>query len=406
MQLPIFKRPTRSRIKYWLYGLFIALIAIAGALLYLSGRDENGSKDLESGSLFRNVVKQNVVKDSNCTVEDQVEYFHYLAPDPKDNQNNIFGLYIYAEVPEYFDLAAELVNSNGGDWGYVLIPFGMRDRDSAKWERVFEQLRELHLIPIIQLWDVDVEKFEKETTDAAKFLDGFIWPIQTRYISVYNEPNDSRFWYGKVAPEEYAYILSKTIKIFKERNADYFMINGAMNVSAATTVGSLNSFEYMYRMNQAQEGIFNKLDGWASHSYPQPNFSGSPYDTGRWSIKAYADELTYLKDYLGVTKDLPVFITETGWAHSEGKDYNGSFYNESKVADFFKIAYQEVWLKDPRVRAVTPFTIRYQDPHDHFSWVDEKEEPYAQFDAIKSLPKVAGNVPRVELKKVSLTKCD
>ena len=60
-------------------------------------------------------------------------------------------------------------------------------------------------------------------------------------------------------------------------NDDFLMLNGALNVSAATNNESLDAFEYMRRMDVAVPGIFSKLDAWASHSYPQPNFSGSPF---------------------------------------------------------------------------------------------------------------------------------
>jgi hypothetical protein len=147
------------------------------------------------------------------------------------------------------------------------------------------------------------------------------------------------------------------------------------------------------------------LDGWASHSYPQPNFAGSPYATGLLSVRAYETELNYLKNTLGVTKELPVFITETGWAHAEGENYNASFYNASQVAQNFKIAFEEVWLKDDRVRAVTPFTIYYKAPFDHFSWINEDSVPYEQYEVLKKINKIKGEPASLIKTKLLVSDC-
>ncbi len=72
-------------------------------------------------------------------------------------QNNKVGLYIYAEVEEFSNKAAELANSNGGDWGYVLIPYNVKDRNEDRWDKLFSNLEDLHLIPIVQLWDIDID---------------------------------------------------------------------------------------------------------------------------------------------------------------------------------------------------------------------------------------------------------
>lgn len=345
--------------------------------------------------------------DEPVCLDYEVKQFAFYLDEPKDfKQNNKFGLYIYAERQDFFEKASELVNSNGGSWGYVLIPYNVKDRDSVKWKRVFEDLNRLKLIPVIQLWDVDLDKYESQTRKAVKFLDSFDWPIKQRYISVYNEMNDSKFWYGKIDPVSYAKILEFTIKTFKEVDNDFVMMNGAFNVSAGNTLTTVDSFFYMQKMNEAVPGIFNQLDAWASHSYPQPNFSGNPLSTGRWGIRAYEDELNFLKNKLGVRKDLPVFITETGWAHKEGEKNDRSFFSEEKVAENYKIAFEQVWLKDERVRAVMPFTIKYNPPFDHFSWLKEDyKSTYKQFEVVKSLPKINGKPPVLVKGSLKIPKC-
>jgi hypothetical protein len=319
--------------------------------------------------------------------------------------NNKFGLYIYAEEERFFNLAEKLVNSNGGDWGYVLIPYNVRDRDSSRWKRVFDNLNSRHLIPIIQLWDVDTAKYKNDTNEAAAFLNGFLWPVKERYISVYNEPNDDKFWKGNADAKNYAKILDYTIDTFKLENPNFFILNGALNASAPNGNGYINPLSFLYQMEQEFPGIFDKLDGWASHSYPQPNFTGSPYDKGLWSISAYADELAYLKNTLGLKKDLPVFITETGWPHAEGNPYNGSFFSAQITAQNYKAAFEEIWLKDSRIRAVTPFTVLYNPPYDHFSWINIDGVPYEQYEAVKKIKKVKGEPAILQRVQMQVSSC-
>jgi len=385
--------------------LTILGLLVVGYFLYLYFDRSNNEITRTLYDPFQNVTfpSAEVVCDKYETKE-----FAFYLDEPFDfKQNNKYGLYIYAERQDFFERAAELVNSNGGEWGYVLIPYNVKDRDSTKWSRVFADLNRLKLIPVIQLWDVDLEKYESQTKKAASFLGNFDWPIKPRYISVYNEVNDKRFWYGKIDPKGYAQILDYTIDTFKEESSDFVMMNGAFNVSAGNTRDTVDSFYYMKKMNEAVPGIFEKLDAWAAHPYPQPNFSGHPLSSGRWSIRAYEDELNYLKNNLGLKKDLPVFITETGWAHKENAGTDRNFLSEEIVAEYYKYAFEQIWLKDPKVRAVMPFTIKYNSPFDHFSWIKEDyKSTYKQFDVIKSLSKIAGSPPKLIKGSYKIAKCD
>ncbi len=376
--------------------LVLIVLTVVGFFLtaYLLGSKQNTEKKPGFLYTFFGVPEQ------TCQNQDFIEYLHYPDPPP-NSKNNKVGIYIYAESKDFINLADRLVNSSGGDWGYVLIPYNMSDRDHTKWRVVFDLLYDKHLIPIIQLNALDLPNYQKQTIEAAQFLNEFPWPVKQRYISVYNEPNDDKFWFEDANAGEYAQILDYTIKTFKQTDSNYFMLNGALNVSAASGSGYIDAFDFMWQMNQEVPGIFAKLDGWASHSYPQPNFSGSPFGTGRQSIRAYETELEYLKNTLGVQKDLPVFITETGWAHAEGEVYNPQYLSASQVAQHFKTAYEQVWLPDNRVQAVTPFTIWYDAPFDHFSWVDKDNNPYPQFGTVKDLPKESGTPQAYILDKIT-----
>ncbi|MBW6441712.1 hypothetical protein K0B04_02270 [Patescibacteria group bacterium] len=401
---------SKEKRKFWMRFILTLILLLSTAyLMYVefnSVRKNENLRDIgDISKMFIFETEEEWDDEELCTVVQNIEYVYYSHDDPLWEQNNKFGLYIYAEEKDFFEIAQKLVNSNGGKWGYVLIPYNVRDYDTKKWARVFDQLIKKNLIPVIQLWNVDIANYQEETRNAAEFLNRFIWPIKYRYISVYNEPNDNKFWYERSDAAEYARILDYTIRIFKEVNQDFFMMNAAFNVSASSDGQSTDSFEFMKKMDESVSGIFDKLDGWASHPYPQPNFSGSPYATGRWSIRAYEDELKFLKDELGVEKELPVFITETGWAHAEGENYEPSFPPVKKVAEYFEIAFNEVWLKDDRVRAVMPFTIRYDPPFDHFSWINKDKVPYLHYEVLKKIEKVEGKPPTLSTGNVDIYNC-
>lgn len=312
-------------------------------------------------------------------------------------QNNKFGLYIY-RVDDFAIKAAEMVNSNGGDWGYVLVPYNVKDYDDEKWNDFFAVLNQQHLIPIIQLWDLseDPKDALRDTKRAAQFLNSLNWPIKNRYVSVYNEVNDERFWRGGLNAKEYAQVLNYTIDIFKNENPDFFMLNGAFNASARTGSGYISADTYWEQMNNEVPGIFKKLDGWASHPYPHINgYLGLPTDIGRDSVSGYKWELEILKNVYDV-KDLPVFITETGWPHAEGEKYNPNYVNEETAAQYLKYAFENIWLPDDQVVAITPFTIKYDPPHDHFSFIKKDGSTYKVFDVLKDMKKQHGIPPVTE----------
>lgn len=325
-------------------------------------------------------------------------------------QNNKVGVYIYAEVREFTELAAFMANSNGGEWGYVLVPYNVKDRDEDRWGKLFANLKEYKLIPIIQLHDghnKDFELAKEEIQEAAEFLNALEWPIKNRYITVFNEMNDEKFYGGNIDPEGYAKVLNFAIDTFKSKNPRFFMLNGAFNASARTGNGYLDEKEYMKEMDEKVDGIFKKLDGWASHPYPQPNFTGSPQARGRDSIRAYEWELNILENEFDVDTDkLPVFITETGWPHSEGDKTNSAYLDQYKVADNLRYAFEKVWLPDDRVVAVTPFTIKYDPPYDHFSFVTKDLTPYAHFLAVQDIKKEKGKPPTVDYIKAKVLECE
>lgn len=334
----------------------------------------------------------------------------YAIVDPLSSPNNKFGIHIIQATPNESSPAAELVNTNG-DWGYITFLIQSNDRNENKWQEFFNDLRRRHLIPIVRLatkplndppaggWE---RPYEKEYEAWADFLDSLNWPTKNRYVIIYNEPNHGKEWGNFVDPKNYAKVLDQTITALKSKNRDFFVLNAGLDASAPSKPPQFeDQVVFMKQMEEAVPGIFNKLDGWVSHSYPQPNFTGSPGATGRGTVRTWFWELQQLRQF-GVTKNLPVLISETGWKHAEGKNDDYSLPTSDVLSDYYKQSFSGAW-NSSRIVAVTPFLLSYQDtPFDHFSFKKyQSNEFYPHFQVVKDLPKVFGRPLQDKLAELS-----
>ena len=278
----------------------------------------------------------------------------YAIYDPRSEKNNTFGVHIL--FTEELNEAANLINSNNGDWGYVTIPIQSPDKNLAKWQKFMDTARDLHIIPILRLATnadyFDTKVWEKpkysDILDFANFLNSLTWPTRNRYIIVFNEVNRGDEWGGSPDPSEYADFLNFAVDTFKSKNDSFFLISAGLD-NAAPNKGNMymDEYSFMILMNSAIPGIFNKIDGLASHSYPNPGFSQPPNLMTPKSIHSFKYE-SNLAQRLGA-KDLPVFITETGWSKEAVPD--------TRIASYYKEAFKSVW-SDGNIVAVTPFLLR------------------------------------------------
>lgn len=333
--------------------------------------------------------------------------------DPLSVPNNKVGIHIIQATPDEYKPAQELVNTNG-DWGYITLLIESNDRNEGKWQEVFNDLRKRHLIPLIRLaskphasgyWE---KPYPNEEQAWADFLDKLNWPTKNRYVIVYNEPNHATEWGNSVEARGYAQVLNKTIDALREKSEDFFIMNAGFDASAPEKLPAYqDQYSYMKSMNEEVPGIFQKLDGWSSHSYPNPGFVGSPDATGRGTVRTWIWERDVLKE-LGVTENLPIFITETGWKQSEGMHSGGVHIERSlpsveTVAQYYKQAFDGAW-NHPQIVAITPFVLGYFDPpFDHFSFKKVRTNDgltednfHPQFKLIKDLPKTSGKPIQTE----------
>lgn len=317
----------------------------------------------------------------------------FAVENPLDKPNNKIGIHILftTEVQD----ASLLVNTNGGDWGYITIPIQSTDRDLKKWQTFMNACKKSHIIPLVRLaTDVNTTTgtWEKprltDIIDAATFLNQLDWPTKNRYVIVYNEVNRGDEWGGTVSPSEYASLLSFAVTVFKSKSSDFFIISSGMD-NAAPNKGSLymNEYEYMRQMNQAIPAIFYQIDGLASHSYPNPGFSQSPNSQNSMGVASFKYERQFVKETTG--KDLPVFITETGWSSNSVDD--------GQKIHYYQDVFATIW-NDPGIVAITPFLLEAQNAaFQQFSFLSGTHSATKQYTMLRNLPKVKG-IPTLPVK--------
>ncbi len=305
-------------------------------------------------------------------------FFYFSSPalaivDPMAVPNNKVGIHITSEN----DLqdAANLVNTKGGDWGYVTIVITESERDHNRWQSVFDQMRRLHLIPLVRLatkpsgdiWDAPQEA---EINNWVAFLNNLNWVTQNRYVIINNEPNHAKEWGGRLDPAGYAKYLKNFSQKLKSASPDFFVLPAGLDPAASNKSPTMSSTKFIREMMSAQSDVFDSVDGWTSHSYPSV------------SASVYSQELSL------IGKKLPVFITETGWPLDK--------YNESQIGENLVSAYRNTW-NDPRVVAVTPFILNYPSaPFDMYSWKKSDGTFYPFYAQVQGLPKIKGEPVQIE----------
>ncbi len=303
-------------------------------------------------------------------------------------QNNKFGISLLQPSSNDIEEAARLVNGNGGEWGYVTLVIQEDDRNVQKWQDIFEQLRIKKLIPIMRIATrPEGEGWRRpqpeEADEWVEFFEKLNWVIGDRYVVLFNEPNHAAEWGGEVDPRHYYDVAYAFAKNLKEKNNDYVVMLAGLD-GAAPQYGTQYYDNLQFIREMCEKGcneLFNHIEAWSTHAYPNPGFAGSVWDSGKRSIRGYNEELSTLAN-IGITKKLPVFITETGW--------NTDKVSPSVVANNMKTAFNEVWLPDDRIRAVTPFVFKYlSPPFLGFSWKSDQGDS-EQLITIAEMKKIKG----------------
>jgi hypothetical protein len=136
-------------------------------------------------------------------------------------------------------------------------------------------------------------------------------------------------------------------------------------VCSATPVGTSLQWMAALTHSTAVPALFapDVVDFLASHSYPCA-FPGcgqaigtpdsgwnAPYDLAIPGLTLYRNESALVGQ-----SHIPVIITETGWCHLSPK-HNGSTTPEQLRGRYTVRAFEETWLPDKQVVAITPFLL-------------------------------------------------
>jgi len=311
--------------------------------------------------------------------------------------NNKFGIHLAVTSDEDIEKAADLVNSNGGDYGYITLVIQENNRDVGYWQGIFEKLREKHLIPIIRIatqpeGDNWRTPNPEDASGWATFLAKLHWVVKDRYIILFNETNHGTEWGGAVDPVRYGQIAAEFARELKGKSPDFRIMLAGFDLAAPQSPPNYyDAYQYLQEASKSfcdtlqsrDQKCADYIDYISAHSYPNPGFSGTPYDTARTSIRGYTFEIGWYRQIFG--REYPVMITETGW--------DAFKVGQSTAAEYFRTAFQDVWLPDNRVVAVTPFVLNYQgEPFLSFSFLTSGDaRPYQKYAVIQSLAKTLGS---------------
>jgi hypothetical protein len=308
----------------------------------------------------------------------------FFVPASYATQGSVLGIHILA--PSEVQTAEELLTTTEtqDEWHYVTVPLTLNDlQKKDEWQNFFNYARDHKLIPIVRLttrfengaWKVPNKK---NIADLISFLSVLNWPTDERHVIAFNEVNHAKEWGNSLNPAEYAEVLQFTSNWAKSEGKNYIVLPAAMDLAAPNSGVTMEAFRYLEAMRQSNPRIFDYIDYWNSHSYPNPGFSGSATEKGQKSISGFVTELSYLKEKTG--HEFRTFITETGWAENA--------LTKKNLDAYYKYAAEHVW-SDPRVIAVTPFVLQGDPgPFSAFTFINRNGQQTKQYQAFQSAMKL------------------
>jgi len=306
----------------------------------------------------------------------------YLLPVSPCYATNIFGLHI-SDTSD-IEKVAPIINSSGGDWGYATVVIRADLLNKQMWQEFFDQCRILHITPIVRLATIMENNYWKkpEYSDIdtmTSFLDSLNWPQQKQIVTLFNEPNHGSEWGGSVDVKNFADMSVYAAQRLKSLSPNYYILSTGLDLAAPSKLPDYESAANFYQQIIAYKpNYFDNIDALAHHYYPNN------------SSRNYIWELNLLKK-LGIKKELPIYITETG-------------FNNKKTAGKILINNLNNWSKDKRIIAVTPFIFNYPyPPFDQFSWLDRVGNLNFEYKKVVDLPKQKNTVIQLNSYKVIFT---
>ncbi len=317
---------------------------------------------------------------------DGVAHAEQAAPSAGSVPNNIVGLNLARRhQPNFIAAAADIVNANGGAWGYATILLTREDRDSMlaayDLQQLLDRCFEARLQPIVRVatrFDEETGIWDRPTDDEPGrwrwLFEQVRWPNRLVWVIPANEPNLGREWGGQVDVASYARYLELFTYTFS-RNDRFRVVNAPLNLSNPHQPPEMqDAFEFLAEHMAMSPGVFERLPAWATNSYRVDGIG----EGLRFTHRGYEAELET------IGREMPVIVAESGLLNR---------HDEAEVARFFVQAYED-WQADRRVIAATPL---FWDPDFDEHWMftldrhGKIETDSATYRALRELPRVAGS---------------
>lgn len=281
--------------------------------------------------------------------------------------------------------AEQLLSVDGSnEWRYVTIPYTLADVEKPEqWQDFFDEAHEKKITPLVRLatkmedggWTVPSRYDAVQLVTGLSKLD---WHADKKHIIVFNEVNHAKEWGGSIDPKHYAEVLEFVSNWARTENKNFVVLPAALDLAAPNGSETREAFAYLNEMHRANPDIFEYIDAWNSHSYPNPAFSSSPQRTGKNSLRGFQHELAYLKTK--TSEEFDVYITETGWEDNAA--------TSKWLSSYYNYAMQHIW-SDPQVKAVTPFVLKGSPgPFEGFSFLSDDDQPTRQYLAFRNMIEV------------------
>jgi hypothetical protein len=311
----------------------------------------------------------------------------FSVPFPDQDKIKKVGMHIL-NVHE-LDLATQVIadmhetddedDKDAETWQYITIPFTLADLKSLnEWQHFFDQARKKRVIPLVRLstefkdgsWKQPTRRQMVEQITALRRL---TWPTDKKHIIIFNEVNHAAEWGGVLDPVGYADTLHFASQWAKSEDESFVILPAAMDLAAPNGPKTTEAFTYLSTMLEHNPEVFDAIDIWNSHSYPNPAFSAPPTNSGQNSLRGFEYELEFIEEKTG--KKYPVLITETGW------DLNNA--RQTQLAQYYLYTLQHIW-SDSRVLGVTPFILKGDPgPFSGFGFVSSGNKPTNQYKALQ-----------------------
>lgn len=239
------------------------------------------------------------------------------------------------------------------DKGHLQIP--------SNWDYIVDQAAKLGIESLLILdygnknYDAGGKPISKDAIDGFAKYSEFVaqyFKGRVRKYEIWNE------WNGKAGntlpgkPEEYIELLKSVYPRMKSVDSNLFILAGSFSASSYESIlvskGLLPSG--MRNKSSAFENFLagngqGYLDGIAIHPY-------NVYESKLWGYDRYRRQLKYVVDSIRLTpayKDIPIYITETGWPTSNTKKFGVSEddqfeFSRSAILDACNLGIENVIL--------------------------------------------------------------